>query len=181
MASIGAAISTNACARARPPRLCEGAMCFAAKSPRLFNHSSLSARHSLQEPAPRRTRVWTCSLRLARAIVRDGSERERKIPKTRRAQMQLGEFRSRARRAPSRPYSTDGCSPPLVTRPPTPLPICARARALADRPARTRPCSQDAAARRRLQIAFHSSRRLDFRNEARRSGPADPTPRGHYS
>ena len=34
MASIGAAISTNACARARPPRLCEGAMCFAAKSPR---------------------------------------------------------------------------------------------------------------------------------------------------
>ena len=57
MASIGAAISTNACARARPPRLCEGAMCFAAKSPRLFNHSSLSARHSLQEPALRRTRV----------------------------------------------------------------------------------------------------------------------------
>ena len=34
MAPIGAAISINACARARPPRLCEGAMCFAAKSPR---------------------------------------------------------------------------------------------------------------------------------------------------
>ena len=34
MAPIGVAISMNACARARPPRLCEGAMCFAAKSPR---------------------------------------------------------------------------------------------------------------------------------------------------
>ena len=144
-------------------------------------HSSLSACHSSQEPAPRRTRVWTCSPRLARAIVRDSSGRERQIPKTRRTQMQLGEFRSRARRAPSRPYSTGGCSPSRGTRPPTPLPICARACALADRPARAWPCSQDDAARRRLQIAFHNSRRLYFRNEVRRSGPADPTARGRYS
>ena len=116
-------------ARARVARL-RGRDVFAAKKSAPRNHSSLSARHSLQEPALRRTRVWTCSPRLARAVVRDSSGRERKIPKTRRTQMQLGEFRSRARRAPSRPYSTGGCSLSRGTRPPTPLPICARACAL---------------------------------------------------
>jgi len=142
MASIGAAISTNACARARPPRLCEGAMCFAAKSPRLFNHSSLSARHSLQEPAPRRTRVWTCSPRLARAVVRDSSGRERKIPNTHRTQLQLGEFRSRSSPSAVAPESTCASSPSRGMRPPTPFPICARAGALSLRPTRAWPCSQ---------------------------------------
>ena len=142
---------------------------------------SLSACHCFQERQRRRTRVWTCSPRLARAMVRDSSGRERKIQKTRRAQLQLGEFRSRSSPSAVAPKSTCASSPPRATRPPTPLPICARACALADRPARAWPCSQDDAARRRLQIAFHNSRRLYFRNEARRSGPADPTPRGHYS
>ena len=168
-------------ARARAARLRGRDVFRSEKSALQPTTPSLSACHCFQERQRRRTRVWKCSPRLACAMMRDSSGRERKIQKTRRTQMQLGEFRSRARRAPSRPYSTGGCSPPLVTRPPTPLPICARARALADRPARTWPCSQDDAARRRLQIAFHNSRRLYFRNEARRSGPADPTPRGHYS
>ena len=184
MASIGAAItgiSTIACACARASRVCEGAMCFAAKKSAPRNHSSLSARHSLQEPALRRTRVWTCSPRLARAVVRDSSGRERKIPKIRQTQLQLGEFRSRSSPSAVAPKSTCASSPPRATRPPTPLPICARACALADRPARAWPCSQDDAARRRLQIAFHNFRRLYFRNEVRRSGPADPTARGHYS
>ena len=57
---------------------------------------SLSACHCFQERQRRRTRVWKCSPRLARAVVRDSSGRERKIPKTRRTQLQLGEFRSRS-------------------------------------------------------------------------------------
>ena len=142
---------------------------------------SLSACHCFQERQRRRTRVWTCSPRLARAVVRDSSGRERKIPKIRRTQLQLGEFRSRRSPSAVAPKSTCACSPPRATRPPTPLPICARACALADRPARAWPCSQDDAARRRLQIAFHNFRRLYFRNEARMSGPADPTARGRYS
>ena len=151
------------------------------KSAHQPTHSSLSACQSSQEPASRRTRVWTCSPRLARAVVRDSSGRERKIPKIRRTQLQLGEFRSRSSPSAVAPKSTCASSPPRATRPPTPLPICARACALADRPARAWPCSQDDAARRRLQIAFHNFRRLYFRNEVRRSGPADPTARGRYS
>ena len=105
-------------------------------------HSSLSACHSSQEPAPRRTRVWKCSPRLARAVVRDSSGRERKIQKTRRTQMQLGEFRSRSSPSAVAPESTCASSPSRGMRPPTPFPICARAGALSLRPTRAWPCSQ---------------------------------------
>ena len=181
MAFHNAAKDTFACARARAARLRGRDVFRSEKSALQPTHSSLSACHSLQEPALRRTRVWTCSPRLARAVVRDSSGRERKIPKIRRTQLQLGEFRSRSSPSAVAPKSTCASSPPRATRPPTPLPICARACALADRPARAWPCSQDDAARRRLQIAFHNFRRLYFRNEVRRSGPADPTARGRYS
>ena len=83
-------------ARARAARLRGRDVFRSEKSALQPTHSSLSACHSLQEPALRRTRVWTCSPRLARAVVRDSSGRERKIPKIRRTQLQLGEFRSRS-------------------------------------------------------------------------------------
>ena len=144
MAFLNAANDTFACARARAPRVCEGAMCFAAKSPRFSRHTRafrLVTAPKSQEPAPRRTRVWTCSPRLARAVVRDSSGRERKIPKIRRTQLQLGEFRSRSSPSAVAPKSTYASSPPRATRPSTPLPICARACALADRPTCAWPCS----------------------------------------
>ena len=93
------------------------------------------------ESQRRRTRVWTCSPRLARAMLRDGPGRERTIQKICRAHLQLGEFRSRARRAPSCPDSTSNSSHSRGTRPPTPFPICARACALADPRTCAWPCS----------------------------------------
>ena len=129
-------------ARARAARLRGRDVFRSEKSALQPTHSSLSACHSSQEPAPRRTRVWKCSPRLARAVVRDSSGRERKIPNTHRTQLQLGEFRSRSSPSAVAPESTCASSPSRGMRPPTPFPICARAGALSLRPTRAWPCSQ---------------------------------------
>ena len=58
MAFLNAANDTFACTRARAPRVCEGAMCFAAKSPRFSRHTRAFRLVTAPKSPPRAAREF---------------------------------------------------------------------------------------------------------------------------